>query len=660
MNYNISSRLALPAVGFGLMFFSGCLAGCILGSDIAGILTIAALVVTLASMIFRRGRVWAVGLLLGLAGITGYFRLYALPLEQMSGSSQRTELRIVSTEAYSYGWSRSKAVCTLNGRPTVIILTGEHTAEIGDSIDAQILLERAENNTYNLSDGIVLYGEVQEIYSTNSNFSLLYYVNLLRDAAANNLDLIGGDEAELCKGLLLGKTSGFPLRLRRDITYSGVNYMTAVSGAHLTLCVMILTELFGRKRPRLTAGVSLTAAVLLAVFFGFSPSVMRAGIMLVICRAEVLFSRRADTMNSLCIALVLLTIFTPNAAADPALQMSALGVFGTAVLGRAVCGLRRFGFERFRLLALIKQAAVMSLCAVVCIAPVSISLFGGISLAEIPASVVLSPFFTAAVALGLPAMFGLPWLMIPLRAVMSCFRGILAFFGELDWVWLALDSPFAVLMTVFTALALLIAAFSPERSKQGMQVFGLCLVLTLCVGIEGSGSRSRIDFISDGNSGAAVISGRNQSAVIISGNAKDLSYTLYDRLLRSGCTEIIMINAPQLDYDGLCGLDEITELFPAKMLLCPEELLTLASHTCGGVEEFRPAAETLSVAGRTIACAPAGEPVNADIALYYGYTGEVPESGAGLSAYVSSRQELLPEGGVNIYRQQYRIELDNE
>ena len=52
--------------------------------------------------------------------------------------------------------------------------------------------------------------------------------------------------------------------------------------------------------------------------------------------------------------------------------------------------------------------------------------------------------------------------------------------------------------------------------------------------------------------------------------------------------------------------------------------------------------------------------MNADIALYFGYTGEVPESSAGLSAYVSSRQELLPEGGVNIYRQQYRIELDNE
>ena len=67
MNYNISSRLALPAVGFGLMFFSGCLAGCILGSDIAGILVIAALAVTLVSMIFRRGRVWVVGLLLGLA-----------------------------------------------------------------------------------------------------------------------------------------------------------------------------------------------------------------------------------------------------------------------------------------------------------------------------------------------------------------------------------------------------------------------------------------------------------------------------------------------------------------------------------------------------------------------------------------------------------------
>lgn len=658
MNYDISKRLALPAVGFGLMFFCGCLTGCILGGKAAGILALAALAMAAASLVFRRGRVWAFGLLLGLSAITGYFQLYAQPLEQLAGSSQQTELHILSTTEYSSGWSRSKAFCTLDGIPNVIYLSGNYSADIGDSMDALIFLEKAEQNSYNFSDGIVLYGEVEELYSQESNFSLLYFTEQLRRAAAQNLEMLGGDEAELCKGLLLGDTSGFSLKLRRDITYSGVNYMTAVSGAHLTMCVMILTELFGKKRPRLTAGISAAAAVLLALFFGFSPSVLRAGIMLVICRIEVIFTRRADTLNSLCAALFLLTVFTPNAAADPALQMSALGVFGTAVLGNAVCGLHRFGFERFRQLKLIKQAAVMSLCAVVCIAPVSVSLFGGISLAEIPTSVVLSPFFTAAVALGLPAMCGFTPALLPLRAVMGCFRGILAFFGELDWAWQAMDYSIAVPMTVFTAVALVFAAFSQEHSKQSMQTFGLLLLLTFCMNIENSAGRSRIDLISDGESGAAVVSCRNQSAVIITGNAGEFSYTLYDELIRSGSTEIILLNAPQLEYDGLSGLAELTELFPVELLLCPEEILPEAELLCGGVQRFSEAADALSVNGRTIACAKAGEAADADIALYWGYTRTLPERKAGLSAYASSRQTLLPEGGVNIFHERYRIEPD--
>lgn len=660
MNDNISSRLALPAVGFGLMFFSGCLAGCILSRGALTVLLAAAAILALASFIFKRARIWAVGLLLGLAAITGYLRLYAEPLEQLAMSSVRTELRIVSSDEYTGGWSRGKAVCTLNGYPAVIYLSGDYSADIGDSIDALVFLEKPAPGGNSLADGIVLSGKVQEVYGRTSNFSLLYYVDLLRSAAAERLDMLGGDEAELCKGLLLGKTSGFPLRLRRDITYSGVSYMTAVSGAHFTLCVMILTELFGKKRPRLTAWVSLIAAVMLAVFFGFTPSVMRAGIMLVICRVQVLFCRRADTMNSLCISLLLLTAFSPNAAADPSLQMSALGVFGTAILGNAVNGLRKFGFERSWLAAKIKQAAVMSLCAMVCIAPVSVSLFGGISAAEIPASVALSPFFTAGMILGVLTMTGIPGLILPLRAVMSCFRGILGFFGEMDNVWLAMDYPFAVLMCAFTAAALILAAFSRDHAKQGAEIFALSVILTLCMSIDCSLSRRRIDLISDGESGAAVVSCRSEAAVIICGDSDGMSYTLYDRLIRSGCSEITLINAPQLSYPGLCGLSELTELFPADTLLIPEEIIPAAERICGSSSELRPAADILTADGLTIACAKAGERVFADIALYYGYTTDrIPDSTAGVSAYASSRQRLLPVNGINIYRENYVIKLDS-
>lgn len=658
MNNKITSELKLPAVGLGLMFFAGCFAGSILSRNAGIILTAVVCVLALVSFIARRGRVWAVGLLLGLVSITSYLQFYVQPLEDLSGSEIRAEFRIVSQNGSYPGWSSSTAVCSIDGCPAVVYLNGNYQADIGDSVDALVTLGKARQNAYTFSDGIVLSGDVKQVYSTRSNFSLLYFAELFRNAAAERLDGLGGDEAELCKGLLLGRTDGFSLRLRRDITYSGVNYMTAVSGAHITLCIAILTELFGRDRRRLCAWLSIASVALLAVLFGFAPSVMRAGFMLILLNCGALFCRKADTLNSLCVSLLLLTVFTPYAAADPALQMSALGVFGAAVLGTALNNLRKFQFERFRLLALIKKAAVMSLGAMVCIAPVSVSLFGGISLAEIPASVVLSPFFAAALILGaLMAVSGVPLMIVPLKGVMICFRWILGFFGEIDGAWLAMDFPAAVPLAALTAFLLIIAAFVPDHSKLALSSFALSLVLTICVSIFSAQHRRRIDFVSDGSSGAAVLCSRNEAAVIISGSGGGLSYQLYNEFIRSGITRIRLINAPQLDSSGINAISELTELFPADSLLCGEELIPLAQGLCSGAGEIKPAAEVLSIDGKTIACAKSGSDIEADIALYYGYTMKEPESRAALALYASSRQNVLPEGGINIYDEVLRIDL---
>ena len=100
--------------------------------------------------------------------------------------------------------------------------------------------------------------------------------------------------------------------------------MTAVSGAHITIFIAVLCELFGKRRRRLTSIVSFAAVLLMMAMFGFSASVVRAGIMLMITQSAPLFCRRTDVLNSLCAALLLMTVLTPFAAADPALLMSDL------------------------------------------------------------------------------------------------------------------------------------------------------------------------------------------------------------------------------------------------------------------------------------------------------------------------------------------------
>lgn len=307
--------------------------------------------------------------------------------------------------------------------------------------------------------------------------------------------------------------------------------------------------------------------------------------------------------------------------------------------------LRRFEFERFKLLAKIKEAAVISLCAMICIAPVSVSCFGGISLVELPASVALAPFFTAAVTLGLVVVVtGLPILAVPLIWVMKGFRWILGVFGGASWAWLPADGAVFVPLAFLSAALLVVGVFHAEWSKPALQSFALALVLFVCAGSFGVNTRRRIDLVTDGRSGAAIICTRNEASVVVTGSGSGLRSKLFNEFLRCGITRVTLVNAPQLSSNGMAVLEELSELFPMDEIRSPESDM--------------PAADVISVDGSTIACAKAGDvSVSADIVLYYGNTDGVPESSAALPVYISAWQQELPAGGVNIYNEPLRIKL---
>lgn len=400
MNEKITAELDLPGVGLGAGVTVGCLLACYSEPMVRCVWLFIAAAVLAFSLFTGKRRFLAAGLLLGLVSMTVYQTWYAGSLQALAGSGIRAQCRIISVNYSNDRWSAGRALCVLDGKPALIDITCDSMLDVGDIIDGELLLETAEQGIFTFSDGVVLSGEVTELHSRSSDFSLLYHLGNLRSKAAERFDRIGGDEAELCKGLVLGIKDGFSYELRRDILQSGVSYMTAVSGAHITIFIAVLCELFGKRRRRLTSIVSFAAVLLMMAMFGFSASVVRSGIMLMITQSAPLFCRRTDVLNSLCAALLLMTVLTPFAAADPALLMSALGVFGAAVAGPALNSIRRFGWERFAVAAKLKEAAAVSLCAMVCVLPVSASAFGGFSLAEIPASVALTPFFSAGLPLG--------------------------------------------------------------------------------------------------------------------------------------------------------------------------------------------------------------------------------------------------------------------
>ncbi len=225
-------------------------------------------------------------------------------------------------------------------------------------------------------------------------------------------------------------------------------------------------------------------------------------------------------------------------------------------------------------------------------------------------------------------------------------------------VWLTLDFEFAPILAVLGALALSIIVFSDGRFlKSGLAAFAAVSCLSVVISALSCVYRKEINFVSDGESGAAVICGGRQAVIVISGDASGIAHTLYDTLMQNGISEIKSVCAREIDDSGVTALAELSEIYNIPKLYISEDYRDKAN-------EFIPNAKiitnkvNININGISIACAKSGDnSVKADIVIYHGYKMSVPKNSAELALYSSSRQNFLPENGVNIYDTDLVIKL---
>jgi len=229
----------------------------------------------------------------------------------------------------------------------------------------------------------------------------------------------------------------------------------------------------------------------------------------------------------------------------------------------------------------------------------------------------------------------------------------------MNGAWLPCENRFAVLAALLAPVLLMTFIYAADHARKALWAFLLDILLMLCLSFSELASRQRIDFVSDRNSGAAVACSGRSAAVLISGKSA-CTEQLFRLMTREGITQIGVINAPQLEFSELSGLEKMLRAIPAEYVMLSDECLTAAKELKSSADaEFLAAEDVMEISGITMACAKSGSEIPADIVLYYGYTRSEPEisGAAGLALYASSRQEIIPDGAFNIHDQTFRIDL---
>ena len=246
-------------------------------------------------------------------------------------------------------------------------------------------------------DGKVLAVEPGEALTTLAG-------RVRRRLGTNLRSRLPSDEAALAEGLLLGLRSGLSAETRAAFNRTGTTHILVVSGYNVglvgTVCLWAGRLLFGGRWGWVLglAGVGLYIGLV-----GPSPPTIRAGLMGAIALAAVALGRSGWPANTLGLAVAAMLFADPGFLADLSFRLSVLATAGIIFLVPALQGwyLPRLGGQgrpglvrRVGLGA--ADAAAVTAAAWAATTPAMLTSFRMLSMAALPANVLIAPAVPAA------------------------------------------------------------------------------------------------------------------------------------------------------------------------------------------------------------------------------------------------------------------------
>lgn len=310
---------------------------------------------------------------------------------------------------------------------------------------------------------------------------------------------------------------------------SGIMHLMAVSGGHFMLVADLIRRLCARllMPRRLVAGCVAGAYLLLAAAMYPSDSVLRALVMGLLGAAALFVGRRGQSVSALSWTVIGVILI------DPAMARS----YGFALSSAAVLGIVLFaGPIGDRLAALmprvVAEMLAMTLAAQSLTLPIQILMEPELSLASVPANLLVSPFVGFATMAGLAALlvswaspslgFALAWtagcgtqVMERVAAWLAAGRyAVIPWGGEEllggafeDLLMTSGNVPAALLMLfaeIVLAAATVVMARCVRRLREGELAASLCGGMSRCL--------APYRLASGGNAGASVMGAGGESA----------------------------------------------------------------------------------------------------------------------------------------------------
>ena len=570
-----------------------------------------------------------IGLLAGVLWCGGFTWLIWQPTQQYDGmvGNIRLELTEYAESKESYGVAYG-LVTQLDGQDCRLkvkayLIDGSPEYAPGDVLLFEGRLEAAQRgrNQNLLQEGIylTLSQDTDEVVLPAEAMTPLRHVRILsRKITLKIQEWMPGDEGALLAALLSGERDGFSNEFDRALTASGTRHITAVSGLHVTILAGILMSLFGKKTGLL---VSVPAAVVYAAIVGFSPSVVRATVLLIFWAISFWCKLEKDSLTSFAAALLLLLLYRPFSCLSAGLLLSFAATLGLILLSAPLNQLLTKRIKTIRVKPVKKTLWYLSgtitatLAATLFTLPLNILFFDSIPLLGLLSNLLILWVLSFTMTLGIVTLVVSllsPWaaeviathiLIWPLRWMVTV----------INWIggsrFAAIDSGSSMLLTICLAF-IVIALLWKGQFLSGKVVLSVAMVLICAAGVFTAGERMLTGVVEiESIGGQPVILLRNEGVSLINTGArpKMAAETVQTALSRWNAVGLETILCTTGDYKTQGGLWAVTDVAEAERILLPsssaEVLTTLADQAVTTYSR----SGSVTVSGSTVQLLSTGE-----------------------------------------------------
>lgn len=467
----------------------------------------------------------------------------------------------------------------------ILLYTSSLDCDYGDTLSFECTPELFENtylfkqkDHYESSGIFIRTDDAKNINVTaDRHFSLKRNMLHYREYINRTIEyILPGEYGAVISAMLDGDKSGIDDTSLTAMYRCGIGHVMAVSGMHLVLLASIVSAFLSRLRigRKFRFAIIELMMLLFILFTGMSVSVIRSAIMLTLVYGAALFGRRADPLNSLCIAVIVLTAGQPFLVNNPAFILSVSGTYGAAVFGPYATE----HMDSTGIIAGFNKKIVYMLCVSVCVFPFSVLYFDETSLISPFSNIFIMPLCVFILLCGfITALSGGIWfisypvliagglaskLLIKISSFIASFKAVSVPFGP----------EYIPVMTIVLTLFILLSVFKYHNGKVAAASVVISLFIMCISGViyrfENKDVLSVFRLGTEKNSVLIITRGYNADIVDLTGDRKNSEY-VKKTLYRYGIRRVNSVTFLKNPYQSMASFDDMFKLNTASHVYVP-------------------------------------------------------------------------------------------